>query len=150
VQGRGTVAYTPLEQYGNDSFTDTRTDLYSVAATLYHCLTGSPPTDAKERFLHPGNLPSISDTNPTVSARVERTIFQALSMHPTDRPNSAREMCEMLVGSRVLPSPITSSSSSPLDSDMSWGAIFRSNIVLVGAAAALFVLATVLSLISGL
>lgn len=150
VQGRGTVAYTPLEQYGNDSFTDTRTDLYSVAATLYHCLTGSPPIDAKERFLHPGILPSISDVNSTVSSGVERTIFQALSMHPTDRPDGAREMREMLVGSKKLPPTLSPSSSSHLDVEMSWGAIFRSNIVLVGAATALLVLATVLSLISGL
>ena len=48
LQGRGTVAYTPLEQYGGDSgYTDCRSDLYSLAATLYHLLAGIPPVDAK-------------------------------------------------------------------------------------------------------
>ena len=147
VQGRGTVAYTPLEQYGNDSFTDTRTDLYSIAATLYHCLSGEPPLDAKERFLHPGSLPSLRDINSSVSARVESVIFQALAMHPTDRPASAREMGDMLVGSKMLPS--TTPTSSTHEYQMSWGSIFKRNIMLVGAAAALLVLATVLSLFSG-
>lgn len=147
VQGRGTVAYTPLEQYGNDSFTDTRTDLYSVAATLYHCLSGEPPIDAKERFLHPGSLPSLRTENSSVSTRVEGVIFQALAMHPTDRPASAREMCDMLVGSKMLPSTTGASVTNELQ--LSWLSIFKRNIMLVGAAGALLVLATVLSLISG-
>lgn len=148
VQGRGTVAYTPLEQYGNDSFTDTRTDLYSIAATLYHCLAGDPPIDAKERFLHPGSLPSLRDVNPSVSSRVENVIFQALAMHPTDRPASAREMGEMIVGSKMLPSTTTATASTR-DLEMSWGSIFKRNIMLLGAAGALLLLATVLSLFSG-
>lgn len=150
VQGRGTVAYTPLEQYGNDSFTETRTDLYSVAATLYHCLTGNPPIEAKERFLHPGSLPSIREINSTVSARVERTIFQALAMHPTDRPESAQVMSDMLIGSRMLPTTTTPMSTSSATSHIntSWGEIFRENIVLVSAALALLVLAIALSVIS--
>ena len=37
VQGRGTIAYTPLEQYGGDTgFTDVRSDIYSLGATMYH------------------------------------------------------------------------------------------------------------------
>jgi len=147
VQGRGTVAYTPLEQYGNDSFTDTRTDLYSIAATLYHCLNGEPPIDAKERFLHPGSLESLRTANPSVSSRVESVIFQSLSIHPIDRPASAREMCDLLVGSKMLPT--TTGATTSREIQMSWGSVFRRNIMLVSAAAALLVLAIVLSLFSG-
>ncbi|OQY28145.1 MAG: protein kinase, partial [Anaerolineaceae bacterium 4572_5.2] len=41
VQGRGTAAYTPLEQYGSDDeHTNIQSDIYALAATLYHLLTG--------------------------------------------------------------------------------------------------------------
>ena len=43
-----TPHYAPLEQI-KGSGTDPRSDLYSLAATLYHLLTGVPPTDALTR-----------------------------------------------------------------------------------------------------
>ncbi len=99
VQGRGTVAYTPLEQYGGDAgYTDPRSDIYSLGATLYHLLSGSPPANAKERFLHPGSLVSLRQLNPSVTPRVERAIFQSLAMHPSERPPDVRSFRELLLG----------------------------------------------------
>jgi len=106
VQGRGTVAYTPLEQYGGDTgVTDIRSDIYAFGATLYHLLTGELPVDAKERFLQPGSLPSIRQINPDISVRCERAIFQMLSMHPNQRPATVREVREIFFGSQPLYSP---------------------------------------------
>jgi eukaryotic-like serine/threonine-protein kinase len=103
VQGRGTVAYTPLEQYGGDTgYTDVRSDIYSLGATLYHLLAGSPPVNAKERFLHPGSLVSLRQFNPSVSPRCERAVFQALAMHPSERPPNIRAFRELLLGSAPL------------------------------------------------
>lgn len=146
VQGRGTVAYTPLEQYGSDNgTTDTRSDIYSFGATLYHLLAGEPPVDAKERFLRPGCLVPLRQINPEVSPRVERTVFQALSMHPNERPASAREMREMLIGSRT---PLTTVSSSLLSADVSWWSAIQANLVLAGTAAALLIIAVILILVT--
>ena len=103
VQGRGTVAYTPLEQYGGDTgFTDIRSDIYAFGATLYHLLTSELPVDARERFLQPGCLPSMRQFNPDLSTHCERSVFQMLAMHPDQRPANVREVRELLFGSKDL------------------------------------------------
>lgn len=150
VQGRGTVAYTPLEQYGGDtSFTDIRSDIYSLGATLYHLLSGQPPVDARERFLHPGVLESLRLINPEISPRVERAIFYALGMHPSERPATVRELREMLFGSKPLTQqqlPMTETHRLALAASPSWQELFYQNRVLLGVALALAVIAIIISL----
>jgi serine/threonine-protein kinase len=108
IQGRGTVAYTPLEQYGGDTgHTDVRTDIYSLGGTLYHLLTGQVPIDAKRRFLEPGAFRNVRELNPRVSSRVERAIMMAVAMHPDERPKSIAEFRELLMSSSALPEPLT-------------------------------------------
>lgn len=147
VQGRGTVAYTPLEQYGGDNgITDVRSDLYSFGATIYHLLTGEPPSDAKERFLHAGKLNSIRTANPGVSRRVEQAIMQALAMHPNERPGSAREMRDLLFHSstHLMQNPLFYSSGAP--PTVSWRDAFHNNRRLLSAALLLLLLALLLTL----
>jgi serine/threonine-protein kinase len=145
VQGRGTVAYTPLEQYGGDTgFTDARSDIYSLGATLYHLLSGKPPADAKERFLRPGVLTSLRQLNPAVSARVERAIFQALAMHPNERPANISAFRGYLFGSTPMPSQLAAHLSPP--PTPSWREILQHNRHLVFSAAILLALAIILSL----
>ncbi|MDH7485146.1 MAG: serine/threonine-protein kinase [Anaerolineae bacterium] len=97
VQGRGTAQYTPLEQYGGDTgHTDVRSDIYSLGATLYHLLTGTPPADARERFLRPGSLIPPRELNPDISPQTERALLQAMAMHPDQRPSSVAEWEAML------------------------------------------------------
>jgi serine/threonine protein kinase len=100
VQGRGTAAYTPLEQYGGDvGHTDVRSDVYSFGATLYHLLTNQSPADAKQLFLHPEALAAPSELNPRISQRVEQAILHAMKIHPADRPASIAEFKKELLGS---------------------------------------------------
>ncbi|MEZ4726522.1 MAG: serine/threonine-protein kinase [Caldilineaceae bacterium] len=149
VQGRGTVAYTPLEQYGGDtSFTDSRSDIYSLGATLYHLLAGQPPVDARERFLHPGTLESLRLLNPEVSPRVERAVFQALGMHPSERPTTVRELREMLLGSKPLSvqTPTVTDALNAAYTTPSWQELFYANRVLIGVALALAFIAVLISL----
>jgi eukaryotic-like serine/threonine-protein kinase len=104
IQGRGTALYTPLEQYGGDGLhTDVRSDIYAFGCTLYHLLTNTPPVDARERFLHPASLPLPRKINPAISSRTERAILWAMELHPNDRPESAEDLRQFLMGTRELP-----------------------------------------------
>lgn len=102
LQGRGTAAYTPLEQYGGDvGHTNVRSDIYSFGATLYHLLTNQAPADAKQLFLHPEELAAPSELNPRISERAEQAILHAMKIHPANRPASIAEFKKELFGSSV-------------------------------------------------
>jgi serine/threonine protein kinase len=104
IQGRGTALYTPLEQYGGDGLhTDIRSDIYAFGCTLYHLLTNTPPVDARQRFLHPESLVQLRKLNPSISPRTERAILWAMELHPDDRPETAEQFRQVLIGTRELP-----------------------------------------------
>jgi serine/threonine-protein kinase len=104
LQGQGTALYTPLEQYGGDrGHTDVRTDIYAFGATLYHLLTNQPPADARERFLNPESLTPPRQINPEISARTEKAILWAMSLHPDERPDSIEHFRQSLLGDRPVP-----------------------------------------------
>jgi serine/threonine protein kinase len=103
LQGRGTVQYTPLEQYGGDTgHTDARSDIYSLGATLYHLLTAQPPLEAKQRFLKPSSMPTARQLNPGVSSQVDQALTHAMAMHPDDRPSNIAELRAELLGKRAV------------------------------------------------
>jgi len=99
LQGRGTALYTPLEQYGGDSgHTDVQSDIYAFGASLYHLLTGTPPVEARERFLNPESLVPIQDINPDISNRTQRAVAWGMNLHPADRPDSIEIFQRALLG----------------------------------------------------
>lgn len=105
LQGRGTVQYTPLEQYGGDTgHTDIRSDIYSLGATLFHLLTLHPPLEAKERFLLPKKQVSLRDLNPTITLKTEQAVLHALAMHPDDRPKDMKRLQGELLDKRIFSS----------------------------------------------
>ncbi len=146
VQGRGTVAYTPLEQYGGDTgHTDARSDVFSLGATLYHLLTGQAPADAKQRFLTPGALTPPRDINKRVSPHVERAMLAAMAQHPNDRPASAEDFRRML----RAPIQIEASAQGPNVEQMGrpdWIEALRAHRLLVTAALLLTMAAVLVTL----
>ena len=146
VQGRGTLQYTPLEQYGGDTgHTDARTDIYALGATLYHLITGAAPPDAKQRFLKPGILTPLRQVNPQISARTERAILRAMAMHPDDRPKDVLDLREALLGGRIQP---RGAAATRPDQSERWRDALHRNRLLAGAAMGLVVLALLVSLLS--
>ena len=142
VQGRGSVQYTPLEQYGRDgSHTDARSDVYSLAATLYHLLTGRPPLDAKSRFLKPSAMASPRSLVPTLSPQTEHAVLWGLSMHPDERPGSIAELRADL----LAPSALSRAVARAFDQEQAIAQFFRGNAALVGFLAALLLMAALVT-----
>ena len=142
VQGRGTVQYTPLEQYGGDSgHTDARSDIYSFSATLYHLLTGQAPANAKQRFLTPGSLAIPRSLNPAISSQVERAILWGLAMHPDERPANIAEFRAELLAS----TPLSRAVSEILGREQPVVQFARANRILLAIIAALLLAAAILT-----
>ncbi|MEJ5197702.1 MAG: serine/threonine-protein kinase [Anaerolineae bacterium] len=151
VQGRGTVAYTPLEQYGGDTgHTDARSDVYSLGATMYHLLTGQAPADAKQRFLKPGSLIPPRDINPRISPHVERAILAAMAQHPDDRPASVEALRQMLHSRELEESPALRVGRNGRAEQLDWLSALRAHRGLVTAALLLTVTALLVTLWSPL
>jgi eukaryotic-like serine/threonine-protein kinase len=112
-----TPGFAPPEQYGS-SPTDSRTDQYSLAATLYNLLTGHIPPDSLDRTLGQTTLKSIRELNPSLSPAVDRAILKAMSLSPSDRFASMKDFLAALRGeipvSEPTPDTITPASREPL------------------------------------
>ena len=98
----GTLRYmSPEQARGRRGSVDARTDLYSLAATLYELLTLSPVFDARDR----GELmrsilevepPSPRSRNPAISRDLDTILAKALSKSPEHRYATARDMADDL------------------------------------------------------
>jgi eukaryotic-like serine/threonine-protein kinase len=92
--------YASLEQIQGTG-TDPRSDLYSLAATLYHLLTGVPPEDALTRAMSvlsqkADPLRPACAVNPAVPRGLSGVLQKALDLNADQRPASAAEMRQML------------------------------------------------------
>jgi serine/threonine protein kinase len=95
-----TPSYAPLEQI-HGTGTDARSDLYSLAATLYHLLTGKTPPDALSRAMasaneQPDPLRPANEVNGLVTSAIADVLQRAMATNPAKRPDTAAAMREML------------------------------------------------------
>jgi serine/threonine protein kinase len=109
-----TPGYSPPEQYGT-ARTDTRTDIYSLGATLYAALTSVIPEDGLARAMDNAQLTPLRKRNPEVSRHLAAAIEKAMEVDPGDRFQSAEEfkvallnsksMTQQLLGTYTIPPP---------------------------------------------
>lgn len=95
-----TPSYAPLEQIRGTE-PDPRSDLYSLAATLYHFLTGLRPSDALSRAAallndKPDLLKLAYEINPQTPLALATLLHNAMALNPDVRPASARAMRQAL------------------------------------------------------
>src|SRR5690349_5741759 len=91
-----TPNYAPLEQIQGLG-TDPRSDLYSLAATLYHLMTGVKPPDALTRAAalvngQPDPLLKASEANSEISPDIDEVLAKAMAQNREQRYASAADM----------------------------------------------------------
>ncbi len=116
------LGYAPPEQLAN-RVTNARSDLYALAATLYHLFTAHAPPNAQEREKaiqqqQPDPLLPVNKLNPDVPLHVAQLLSQALALNPANRPTNAAEMRQLLRLNKP-PDPMFSASPSLLFSERS-------------------------------
>ena len=100
-----TPGYSPPEQYGT-ARTDSRTDFYSLGATLYAALSGVIPEDGLSRATGKATLTPLRDLAPRVDRRVANVIEKSMEIEPEDRYQTAEEYQKALIKTGDI-SPIT-------------------------------------------
>ena len=109
MRGLGTPEYAPPEQYDTKrGYTDPRTDIYSLGATLYHALVGEPPPALSERVVNPASLIPMRRRIASVSRAVDRSVMKAMSLQPSRRFQSIEEMHKAMFGSSLPKEAVTS------------------------------------------
>lgn len=102
IQSAGTLFYMSPEHVKGFSFTDKRSDIYSIGMTFYEMLSGNVPfqnmdsdfdireTIVRKEFLKPTSF------NKNVPKKLEAIIMKAIAKNPDDRYQTAYEMLEDL------------------------------------------------------
>ena len=95
-----TPNYAPLEQI-QALGTDTRSDLYSLGATLYHLMTGVKPPDALTRAAaivngQPDPLLRASEVNSEIAPELDHVLAKAMAQNREQRYATAAEMRKAL------------------------------------------------------
>lgn len=71
--------YAPVEQYSSKGNQGPWSDVYAVAATLYRCITGQPPTDAMDR-MQEDTLKSPTQLGVDIPPAGESAIMRGLAL----------------------------------------------------------------------
>lgn len=108
-----TPNYAPLEQIQGTEGTDNRSDLYSLAATVYHLLTANQPPGVLVRLGkisegRPDPLESPAQVNQLVPMAVADVLVRAMSIGRDSRYGDAAEMRVALREARASQSPTLS------------------------------------------
>jgi serine/threonine protein kinase len=116
----GTPGYAPLEQWGSSNRFGPASDVYALAATLYHLITGRMPPVAADRALQETLIPP-RDLNPDVPPALSDAVVAALAVHMDARPQSMAQFAHSLrqaylpaAALQTLPRPGAQTASTPL------------------------------------
>jgi len=92
--------YAPEEQYRSKGEQGPWTDIYAMAATVYHLITGQQPPEALERLVD-DNMTPPSQLGLTLQENEEQALIKALAVRAQDRFQTVHEFQAALMGDRL-------------------------------------------------
>lgn len=87
--------FSSPEQYGGKT-TDTRSDIFSLGATMYYIYTGNFPVDAIERAINEIPIPVPSNFNSKIPKQLDNIILKAMELNKENRYQTVEELAEDL------------------------------------------------------
>jgi Tol biopolymer transport system component len=115
-----THGYAPMEQYPEKGTPGAWTDVYALGASMYRCISGKRPEDALSRYqavlkyqadpLTPATKIGAKHYQPMLLECID----WALQIYPKDRPQTARELQDGLMGKRRQSAPTAAARLNPL------------------------------------
>lgn len=112
-----TPGYAPIEQYPDKGKQGPWTDLYAIGATMYKCITGKKPEDSLNRYktILQYQADPLTPAKKIVKGKYQPYLLDCINwcmqLYPKDRPKSARELQDSMIG-KHLKRRITGSSNS--------------------------------------
>jgi serine/threonine protein kinase len=105
--------YAPEEQYRASGIQGPWTDVYAMAATLYHAITGRIPQPALDRQAQ-DNLQWPSQQQIQIEPRIEAALMKALAIKASDRFPSMEDFKAALTGGVTTFAPASVPASAPM------------------------------------
>ncbi len=97
-----TPGYAPLEQYGQQARFGAYTDIYALAATLYHAVTGQVPPQATDRAAGV-ELRAPRELNPKLSPAFSDAIVWAMQVKASERPQNVGAFLDAIKRPQAAP-----------------------------------------------
>jgi len=99
-----THGYAPVEQYPDKGKPAAYTDVYAIGASMYRCITGKRPDSSVDRYqaVLKYTVDPLTPATKLGKNRYQQNLLEcidwAMQIHAQDRPRSARELQDALMG----------------------------------------------------
>jgi len=94
VTAIGTMGYAPPELFAGK--VETRSDIYSLGATMFHMLTGADPQDNPLLIFDFSKNPRPAQINSAITPEMEQILMRTVAHKTEDRQSSALELMRAL------------------------------------------------------